>query len=312
MQFDPIQVTVTVTTVLERLGVSYLIGGSLASTLHGMIRTTQDSHILADLKKEHVRPFIQELQVDFYIDDEMVANAVTLRSSFNIIHRESMFKIDVFMPRQRRFEKMQFARARRETLSVEPELKAKVSTPEDILLAKLDWYRMGGEVSERQWRDVMGVLKVQAGALDLEYLHTMAKELQIDDLLDRALSEIIMFSCLQLAKMTDSATNDAPKGRYNFPTEQPQNPIPEVKMSTRLDWIQEEINGLKEAGLYNHIRTMSSPREPGSSSTGKRRSTSVQTIILDWPTTPACAKPPRMPSINTASARAQCAPSPAP
>ena len=190
MQSDPIQVTVAVTTVLERLGVSYLIGGSLASTLHGMVRSTQDSDILADIKKEHVRPFIQELQLDFYIDDEMVANAVALRSSFNIIHRESMFKVDIFMPRQRSFEKMQFARARRETLSLEPEMKAMVSTPEDILLAKLDWYRMGGEVSDRQWRDVMGVLKIQGDALDFKYLHTMAKELQIYDLLDRALSEI--------------------------------------------------------------------------------------------------------------------------
>lgn len=190
MQFDPIQVTVTVTTVLEKLGVSYLIGGSLASTLHGMVRTTQDSDILADLKKEHVRPFIHELQADFYIDDEMVTNAVARRSSFNIIHRESMFKIDVFMSRQRSFEKMQFARARRETLSVEPELKAIVSTPEDILLAKLEWYRMGGEVSDRQWRDVIGVLKVQGNALDFDYLHRMAKELQIDDLLNRVLSEI--------------------------------------------------------------------------------------------------------------------------
>jgi len=114
-----------------------------------MIRTTQDSDILADLKKEHVRPFIHDLQADFYIDDEMVANAVTHRSSFNIIHRESIFKVDIFMPQQRSFEKMQFASARRETLSIEPELKAIVSTPEDILLAKLEWHRMGGEVSER-------------------------------------------------------------------------------------------------------------------------------------------------------------------
>lgn len=190
MQFDPIQITVKVTTVLEGLGVPYLITGSLASTLHGMVRTTQDSDIVAELQPEHIHPFVKALQDEFYIDDEMMVAAVAQRSSFNIIHRESMFKVDVFISRQRSFEKMQFSRARRETLSKEPEAQALVSTPEDTLLAKLEWYRMGGEVSERQWRDVLGVLKVQAGALDLDYLRRMAKELNVEDLLDRALSEV--------------------------------------------------------------------------------------------------------------------------
>ena len=189
MQFDPIQVTVKVTAVLESLGVPYLIGGSLASTLHGMIRTTQDSDLVAELQPEHVHSFIQALQDEFYIDDEMILDAVVRRSRFNIIHRESMFKVDVFIPRQRHFEKMQFSRARRETLSKEPEAQAFVATAEDTLLAKLEWYRLGGEGSERQWRDVLGVLKVQAGALDLDYLRRMANELHVEDLLERALFE---------------------------------------------------------------------------------------------------------------------------
>jgi hypothetical protein len=188
MLLDPVQVTVKVTAALEKLGVPYLIGGSLASTLHGMVRTTQDSDIIAELSAEHIQPFIQSLQDEFYLDDEMIAEAVAHRASFNIIHRESMFKVDVFIPRQRLFEKMQFSRARREILSKEPEAQAMVSSPEDTLLAKLEWYRMGGEVSERQWRDVLGVLKVQAGRLDLDYLRRMAQELKVEDLLDRALN----------------------------------------------------------------------------------------------------------------------------
>lgn len=187
MQSDPIKVTLQVTATLENLGVPYLIGGSLASTLHGMVRTTQDSDIVAELEQEHIRPFVQALQDGFYIDEEMIIDAVAHRSSFNIIHRESMFKVDVFIPRQRSFETMQFSRARRETLSKDPEAKAFVATAEDTLLAKLEWYRLGGEASDRQWRDVLGVIVVQAGALDLDYLHRMAKELQIEDLLERAL-----------------------------------------------------------------------------------------------------------------------------
>lgn len=189
MQLDAITVTVRVTGVLEKLGVPYFIGGSLASTLYGMVRTTQDSDIIANLRLEHLPSFIQTLEGDFYIDDEMIANAVTRRSSFNIIHRESMFKVAVFIPREGNFVQMQFARARMETLSSSPETAAMVASPEDILLAKLQWYRLGGEVSERQWRDVVGVLKVQTGVLDMGYLHQWATELKVADLLQSALKE---------------------------------------------------------------------------------------------------------------------------
>jgi hypothetical protein len=123
------------------------------------------------------------------MDEEMIAEAITHQSSFNIIHRASFFKVDVFIPRERAFVKSQFSRARREILSTDPEIQAMVSSAEDSLLAKLEWYRKGGEVSEQQWRDVLGILKVQAGVLDLDYLHQMAKELKVEDLLDRALKE---------------------------------------------------------------------------------------------------------------------------
>ncbi len=85
----------------------------------------------------------------------MIINAVTNYSSFTIIHRESFFKVDIFIPQLRLFEEEQFNRTKRQVLSQEPKA-------EDTLLAKLEWYRMGGEVSERQWRDVLGVMKVQA------------------------------------------------------------------------------------------------------------------------------------------------------
>ncbi|MEJ2711165.1 MAG: hypothetical protein P8074_26395 [Anaerolineales bacterium] len=189
MQYDPVQVTLKVTATLEKLGVPYLIGGPLASTLYGMVRTTQDSDIVAELEHRHIQSFVEALQEGFYIDEEMIFDAVAHHSSFNIIHRESMFKVDIFIPRQRHFEKMQFSRARREALSKEPEATAFVATAEDTLLAKLERYRMGSEASERQWRDVLGVIAVQASALDLDYLHRMAKEIEVEDLLKRAFSE---------------------------------------------------------------------------------------------------------------------------
>jgi hypothetical protein len=189
MSLDPALITARVTGITEKLNVRYLIGGSLASTLHGMVRTTQDSDILAELRSEHIGKFVRELEGEFYIDKEMIAEAIDQRSSFNIIHRDSFFKVDVFIPEMRPYVEVQLTRAQRQILSVEPPAEALVATPEDTLLAKLEWYRNGGEVSERQWRDVLGIIMVQGNKLDLAYLRQWAKELKVSDLLERAFLE---------------------------------------------------------------------------------------------------------------------------
>jgi hypothetical protein len=186
---EPLSVTIRVTDVLEKLRIPYLIGGSLASTLYGLVRTTQDSDIVAEMQIEHIRPFVDALQNEFFIDEEMIAGSIQRNSSFNIIHRGSMFKVDIFIPRPRPFYQSQLARAKKQTISSDPELSAKFSSAEDVVLSKLEWYRLGGEVSERQWRDILGVLKTQSGELDLDYLRKWSKEITVDDLLDRALKE---------------------------------------------------------------------------------------------------------------------------
>lgn len=190
MQNEPLEVTVKVTDVLEKLGVPYLISGSLASTLYGMVRTTQDADIVADMQAEHIQPFVAALQDEFYVDDEMIAEAIRRHSSFNIIHRETMFKVDVFVPRPHPFWQSQIFRAHKVTFTFQSEISARFASPEDIILSKLEWYRLGGEVSERQWRDVLGVLKVCAGELDQDYLRKWAVELNVGDLLEQALKEV--------------------------------------------------------------------------------------------------------------------------
>lgn len=119
MQNEPIEVTLKVTDVFEKLGIPYLIAGSLASTLYGRVRTTQDSDIVADMRLEHLQPFVASLQEEFYIDQEMMAESVQRQASFNIIHRETMFKVDVFIPRPRPFLQAQLDRAQRQTFSLE-------------------------------------------------------------------------------------------------------------------------------------------------------------------------------------------------
>ena len=149
----------------------------------------QDSDIVAEMRSEHLQPFASALQDEFYVDDEMIANSIQHKSSFNIIHRESMFKGDVFVPRPRPFLQSQLARAQRQTFTFVSEIGAKFCSPEDTILAKLEWYRMGGEVSERQWRDILGILKTRAGALDLVYIKKRAGELEVDDLFEHAVKE---------------------------------------------------------------------------------------------------------------------------
>ena len=186
---EPIAVTLLVADALERVGAAYLIGGSLASTIHGVVRTTLDADILADLKMQHAQPFADLLAASFYLDIDAVRHAIRQRSSFNLIHFATMFKVDIFIPKDRPFDRQQLDR--REAWIADPDLGLKlyVATPEDTVLAKLAWYRLGGEVSDRQWRDVLGVLRVQRDRLDLAYLRRWAASLALVDLLERVLSE---------------------------------------------------------------------------------------------------------------------------
>ena len=188
---EQIAVTMLVADALEALGVPYAIGGSFASALHGVMRATMDADLVADLRQEDVAPFVQALGELFYANAEMMREAIGQHRSFNLIHLESMFKVDVFVARPRDFDRAQLARRQLHLLSEDPERRAYVASAEDTVLAKLEWYRMGGEVSDRQWRDALGVLKVQGLRLDLAYMRHMAAGLGVKDLLERALEESI-------------------------------------------------------------------------------------------------------------------------
>jgi hypothetical protein len=128
MQNEPVEVTLKVTGVLEKIGAPYVIGGSLASTLHGMVRTTQDSDIITQMRPEHVQPFVSTLKDEFYIDAEMITESIQDNSSFNIIHRETMFKVDVFIPRPSPFLQSQLARAQKQSFVFESEVSAQFAS----------------------------------------------------------------------------------------------------------------------------------------------------------------------------------------
>jgi hypothetical protein len=174
---------------LESRGVRHYVGGSLASSAHGIPRASIDADVLADLGPDDVAPLVAALRDDYYVSEERARDAVERRSSFNLIHLATMLKVDVFVAKDRAFERRALDRARREPLEGEQGRLVPLASAEDIVLAKLEWYRKGGEVSERQWTDVLGVLRAAAARLDLAYLKELAGELGVTDLLQRALAE---------------------------------------------------------------------------------------------------------------------------
>jgi len=186
---EQIAVTLLVTDALDALGAPYAISGSLASALHGVMRATMDADLVADLRLEHVEPLAQALGDVFYADAEMMRDAIRRHGSFNLIHLDAMFKVDVFVAKPRAFDRSQLARRQLHLLSEDPERHAYITSAEDIILSKLEWYRMGGEISDRQWRDVLGVLKVQGDRLDRDYLRCMSVELGVTGLLEKVLEE---------------------------------------------------------------------------------------------------------------------------
>lgn len=185
MNDEPIEITFLVIAAFDKLGIRYLIGGSLASAIYGEPRSTRDADLLADIKAEHVDPLYGTLEPDFYVSKEEITNALQHRSSFNAIHLQSLFKVDVFIPKARRFDEQEFQRRTLRVVANDPERRAFVASVEDVILAKLEWYRQGNEVSDQQWRDVTGMCKANEGRLDIQYLEQTGKQLGVLDLLHR-------------------------------------------------------------------------------------------------------------------------------
>jgi hypothetical protein len=186
---DGFAATLIVTRLLDALDVPYVIGGSVASTVHGLIRTTVDVDLVADLRPDNVTRFVAALSDQFYVDEPTVREAIARRSSFNLIHLQSMAKFDVFLPGNRAFDRQQLARRIAQPVGTDSAQTLWILTAEDVILAKLDWFRQGGEVSERQWRDVLGLVQLQGERLDLPYLQQWAVALNVADLLEKALEE---------------------------------------------------------------------------------------------------------------------------
>jgi hypothetical protein len=186
---DPVRVALIVAEALEACRVRYLVGGSLASAVSGEPRSTLDVDLVVELSEKDIEPFIAALGDLFHVDSDALRRAVRERSSANVIHYATSTKVDLFMAGGSPIDRQQMDRRQRVQVSTDPDGWLYVYMPEDILLQKLRWYRMGNEVSDRQWRDILGIILVQGDRLDCVYLHEGAEALDVADLLQRALSE---------------------------------------------------------------------------------------------------------------------------
>ena len=189
MPSDPSRVLLHVTELLERIGTPYFLGGSLASSMLGEPRSTVDIDIAIVLRSADVPVLVAGLGSEFYVDEGAVLDAVERRTSFNAFHQPTVLKVDFFVLGDAPFDRAQLEGRRRSPALEGSGRCVFVSSPEDLILRKLDWYRQGAGVSDRQWRDVLGVLKVQDERLDLAHLRHWAAVLDLAELLERALSE---------------------------------------------------------------------------------------------------------------------------
>jgi hypothetical protein len=176
--------------LLENLNIRYHLGGSFASAIHGVPRQTMDADMVVDLDAARVATLVDGLKSDFYVDPEVAADAVSRRGSFNAIHLGSGFKVDFFVKGNSDFDELELDRSELYQIVANPPRSVYVKTAEDTVLRKLQWFVDGGGVSDRQWRDVLGVLLTGGDDLDRGYLQTWADRLGLGEVLNRASSEV--------------------------------------------------------------------------------------------------------------------------
>lgn len=184
---EALRVALLVGAAFDDLGIAYHLGGSFASSIHGVPRQTQDLDIVVELSADSVAALSSRLAGEFHVDPESARRAVRERSSFNLVHLDSGIKVDLFIRGNEPFDREEFRRHRAEFVQMDPERRLWVKSAEDTLLRKLQWYRLGGGVSERQWADVLGIARIQGERLDGEYLRRWAGEIGVGDLLERVL-----------------------------------------------------------------------------------------------------------------------------
>jgi len=173
----------TVLNALEANAIQYMLGGSFASSFYGIPRATFDADLVVEITPTNAERFYASLKNAFYADPEDISQAAKKHTSFNLIHLETAFKVDIFPLKTDGYSKQAFSRRIKQTLSPESGAGLWLQAPEDVIISKLLWHKLGREASKKQPADIVGVLKTQAGVLDIKYLNFWLERLDLTDLL---------------------------------------------------------------------------------------------------------------------------------
>lgn len=186
---DPIDIALDIADLLESQVIPYVLSGSVASFLLSARGSIAKIELIADLTLQKLSVFLDAVQPQFEVTEAAVRNAITAKSSFSLVHRLTGSVVEIFILKDDRFSQSTFSRRMAKVLELRPQRSLRVPTVEDIILEKLMGYRRAGSGEQQEWRDVLWMMKLQNQDLDFEYLHEWASELNLQDLLDRALAE---------------------------------------------------------------------------------------------------------------------------
>jgi len=175
--------------ILDKLKIPYAIGGSVASSIYGQVRFTQDADVSVASFDGQIAKFCQAVEGGFYVSRQAVQQAHQNASSFNVIYLDSAFKIDVFVVSDNPFKRQVLLRREKVAFEEGSDRMYDLVSPEDIILLKLQWYMGGGATSQKQWNDILGVLKNRQDKLDMSYLLDWASKLSVLDLVNKATQE---------------------------------------------------------------------------------------------------------------------------
>jgi hypothetical protein len=183
---DVYELAVRIAQAFESVGARYALVGSMASSLQGDPRSTNDIDFVTTLSADRIRAFVEAIGAEFDVDEDALAVSLRSGGSWNIFYLPWMTKIDLFALENSELRRTQLSRA----IAIPVEGGSLfVLRPDDTVLSKLIWYRDGGGVSDQQWRDIIGVLRVSAKEIDDFYLDDWAAREGLTDLLRRARDE---------------------------------------------------------------------------------------------------------------------------
>ena len=172
-------------SILEATGIPYAVCGSLSSGLHGQPRATNDADIIIAPTQDQLGKFLKSLETGYYVSIDSAFEAMKIRSMFNVIDNELGWKADLIFRQDNPYQLSKFSRRIRAKLMG---IDLWILSPEDVILSKLCWAKDSG--SDLQFRDVLGVIKVQWKNLDWDYLRHWAKELGVEKNLESVIEEV--------------------------------------------------------------------------------------------------------------------------